>query len=240
MIVVGLTGGIGSGKSTVARLLAGHGAAVIDADQVARDLQQPGSPMVGAMVAEFGSSIVDAAGVLDRGAVAKLVFGDSDQARANLAKLNAVTHPAIHAEIVARLDQLASTDSIVVLDHPLLVAKRSSDDGRTDETRTGLEGGSSPAKRDGSPANPSAGTRLRDRVDVLVVVDVPVEVQVQRLVARGLDVDDAKRRIASQSTRDERLAVADFVVDNAGDQAALAVQVDGLWNELQHLDFVER
>src|SRR5690606_31883119 len=99
MIVVGLTGGIGSGKSTVAELLAEHGAIVVDADAVARELQSAGSPLVAAMAARFGDHIVGADGSLDRAAVAALVFGDSDEAKANLADLNKITHPAIQAEV---------------------------------------------------------------------------------------------------------------------------------------------
>ena len=121
MLVVGLTGGIGSGKSTVAELLAEKGAVIVDADAVTRELQQPGTPVFEAMVERFGSGIVGADGSLDRAAVADIVFNDAEA----LADLNAIVHPAVGAEIARRLQARAPTDEVVVLDVPLLVeAKR--------------------------------------------------------------------------------------------------------------------
>lgn len=117
MLVVGLTGGIGSGKSTVAELLAEKGAVVVDADAVTRDLQQPGTPVFEAMVDRFGPGVVEGDGTLDRAAVAEIVFNDP----AALADLNAIVHPAVGAEIARRLEALAATDEVVVLDVPLLV-----------------------------------------------------------------------------------------------------------------------
>lgn len=117
MLVIGLTGGIGSGKSTVSALLAEKGAVVVDADAIVRELQQPGTPVFAAMVDRFGEGIVAADGSLDRAAVADLVFDDP----AALADLNAIVHPAVGAEIAARMAALAETDEVVVLDVPLLV-----------------------------------------------------------------------------------------------------------------------
>jgi len=117
MLVVGLTGGIGSGKSTVSTLLAARGAVVVDADGITRELQQPGKPVFDAMVERFGPGIVAPDGSLDRPAVADIVFGDADL----LADLSAIVHPAVGAEIAQRLAALAPTDAIVVLDVPLLV-----------------------------------------------------------------------------------------------------------------------
>lgn len=116
MVVVGLTGGIGSGKSTVAALLAERGAVVVDADAITRELQAPGTPVFQAMVDRFGPGIV-ADGQLDRGAVADIVFSDPQA----LADLNAIVHPAVGAEIVRRMEALAGTDELVVLDVPLMV-----------------------------------------------------------------------------------------------------------------------
>jgi dephospho-CoA kinase len=120
MLVVGLTGGIGSGKSTVSTLLAARGAAVVDADGITRELQQPGKPVFDAMVERFGPGIVAPDGSLDRPAVADLVFGDPDA----LADLNAIVHPAVGAEIAQRMATLAPTGAIVVLDVPLLVESK--------------------------------------------------------------------------------------------------------------------
>jgi dephospho-CoA kinase len=117
VLVVGLTGGIGSGKSTVSALLAAKGAVVVDADAIVREVQQPGRPVFDAIVERFGSEVVAADGSLDRAAVADRVFGDD----AALADLNAIVHPAVGAEIVRRMAELEPTDEVVVLDVPLLV-----------------------------------------------------------------------------------------------------------------------
>jgi dephospho-CoA kinase len=115
LLLVGLTGGIGAGKSTVAELLAARGAVIIDADQVARAVVEPGQPALKKLVERFGESILDPDGRLERGALAKLVFGD-DEARRDL---EAITHPAINDEFSRRVVE-APTDAIVVLDVPLL------------------------------------------------------------------------------------------------------------------------
>ncbi|MBN2623280.1 MAG: dephospho-CoA kinase [Acidimicrobiales bacterium] len=120
MLVIGLTGGIGSGKSTVSALLAAKGAVVVDADAIVRDVQQPGTPVFDAMVERFGPGIVAGDGALDRAAVAEVVFNDAQA----LADLNAIVHPAVGAEIVRRMEQLADTDEVVVLDVPLLVESK--------------------------------------------------------------------------------------------------------------------
>lgn len=117
MLSLGLTGGIGSGKSTVSAILEEFGASVVDADRIVRELQEPGAPVFDAMVEEFGPGIVAADGSLDRQAVADLVFGDDDA----LARLNAIVHPAVGAAIAERLAALADTDDVVILDIPLLV-----------------------------------------------------------------------------------------------------------------------
>ncbi|HEX9994713.1 MAG TPA: dephospho-CoA kinase [Acidimicrobiales bacterium] len=117
MVVIGLTGGIGSGKSTVSAMLAERGAVVVDADAIVRDLQRPGTPVFRAMVERFGPGIVAPDGTLDRAAVAAIAFADP----AALADLNAIVHPAVGEEIARRLAEEAPTDHVVVLDVPLLV-----------------------------------------------------------------------------------------------------------------------
>ena len=123
MLLIGLTGGIGSGKSTVSAAFAERGAVVIDADAIVHELQAPGQPVLAAMVERFGPDIVDEDGALRRQAVADIVFNDP----AALADLGMIVHPAVHAEIEARLAAEADTDHVVILDVPLLVESGRSD-----------------------------------------------------------------------------------------------------------------
>jgi dephospho-CoA kinase len=196
VILVGLTGGIGSGKSTVSEMLAARGAVIIDADAIVREIQEPGSPVVDQLVEAFGSSVVDANGALDRQAMADIVFTDPEA----LKKLNAIVHPAVGAEMNRRVIAQRETHNVVVLDIPLL----------TENPREGLQG--------------------------RIVVDVPEELQIARLVAfRGFSEDDARARMGRQATREERLSKADFVVDNSGSREDLEVQVDAVWAWLTSL-----
>ena len=200
MLLVGMTGGIGAGKSTVSAMLADHGAVIVDADQIARDLQTPGSPVLGRMADRFGARVIRDDGSLDRAAVAGIVFGESDEAKQALADLNGIVHPAMHDEIRRQISEHENTDHVVVLDFPLL------------------------------------GENPRDDIAATIVIDVPVDVAVERLVEhRGMDEVDARRRIASQISRDERLAQATFVVDNSGDLDQLRAEVDELWAALVEL-----
>ena len=193
MLLVGLTGGIGSGKSTVSSMLVDRGAVLIDADAIVREQQAPGGEAFVAIVERFGPGVLAADGTLDRAALAALVFGDAEA----LADLNKITHPLVGREMATRMAAQAATDNIVVLDIPLL------------------------AERGGKGAYPVA---------VVLVVDCPVDVAVSRLVAfRGFSEDDARARVAAQITREERLAIADRVIDNAGDIGALTAQVDDVW-----------
>src|SRR5215210_8018049 len=114
---------MGAGKSTVSALLAGHGAVVIDADAITRELQQPGTPVFAAIVERFGPEIVAEDGTLDRQALADIVFPDADQLKA----LNEIVHPAVGAELMERLRAEAETDHVVILDVPLLVESGRSD-----------------------------------------------------------------------------------------------------------------
>jgi len=196
VILVGLTGGIGSGKSTVSALLAERGAVILDADAVARELQRAGQPVLAAMIERFGDEMLTEDGELDRPRLAALVFADP----AALADLNALVHPAVGVELVRRIEAARGTDAVVVLDSPLLAE------------------------------------HPRDGMAATIVVDVPIETAVERLVhQRGMTEADARARIARQISRDERLATADRVIDNSGDRAALEAQVDDLWAWLHTL-----
>ena len=117
MLEIGLTGGIGSGKSTVAAMLVDRGASLLDADAIVRDLQAPGTPVFTAMIERWGNRILDDDGGLDRQAVADIVFADADE----LAALNGIVHPAVGDEMTRRREALADTDATVILDIPLLV-----------------------------------------------------------------------------------------------------------------------
>jgi dephospho-CoA kinase len=196
VLTVGLTGGIGSGKSAVADLLVARGAVLIDADQIARDVVVPGGAAHDPLVARFGPGILAPDGTVDRPALAALVFPDP----AALADLNAITHPAIGAAMGALRAAQAGTDRIVVQAIPLL-----------------------------KPAH-----RVSAGLDVVVVVDCPVEVAVARLVGqRGMDEQDARARIAAQITREERVVLADYVLDNGSTLEHLAREVERLWAWLE-------
>ena len=200
MLLVGLTGGIGAGKSTVSALLAGLGAEIIDADAIVRELRESGSPVLAQMAARFGAHVILDDGSLDRAAVAAVVFGESEEARAARADLNGIVHPALQREIRSRIEALSDTDRIVILDFPLLAE------------------------------NP------RDDLDATIVVDVDPDIAVERLVAfRGMDADDAQRRIASQIDRAARRAIATHVIDNSADEAELDRRVGEVWDDLLRL-----
>lgn len=197
MLVVGLTGGIGSGKSEVARRLADLGAVVVDADAIAREVVEPGTPGLAQVVAEFGAEVLDPDGRLDRDRMAAIAFADD----VNRQRLNAIVHPLIAAAMIERTAAAGERDphAVVVNDVPLLV-----------------EGG------------------LTDRYDLVVVVDVDESTQLRRLVQqRGMSEADARARMAVQATREQRLAVADIVIDNSGDLADLDRRVGEAWADLR-------
>jgi dephospho-CoA kinase len=198
MLRVGLTGGIGSGKSTVSARLASLGAVILDADQAARAVVEPGAPGLAAIVSSFGPGVLSPDGSLDRAALASIVFADE----AALAKLNAITHPLIHAFIgAAESAAIAAGDPSVVLVHDVALL---AEWGRAAE------------------------------FDVVVVVDVPVAMQFARLTGpRGMTSDQARARMAAQASREQRLAVADIVIDNSGTRADLDRRVDEVWAQLR-------
>ena len=190
MKLIGLGGGIGAGKSTVSQALAERGAVIVDADLIARQVVEPGTPTLAALVARFGPSVLRVDGSLDRAALAAAAFAEPE----SLAALNAITHPAIGAEINRQIEAEAETDRVVILDAALLF----------DRVRPGLVGS--------------------------IVVDVDPEVAIARLVQfRGFDEGDARRRVQAQMRREDRVALADQVLDNSGDRDALTPQLDRIW-----------
>ncbi|MDQ0796960.1 dephospho-CoA kinase [Streptomyces sp. B1I3] len=193
MLKVGLTGGIGAGKSEVSRLLASYGAVLIDADRIAREVVEPGTPGLASVVETFGPGVLTPDGTLDRPALGAIVFADPGR----LAALNAIVHPLVGARSAER-ERAAGPDAVVVHDVPLL-------------TENGL-----------APL-----------YDLVVVVDAAPGTQLDRLVRlRGMTDADARARMAAQATREERLAVADLVVDNDGPLEDLEPQVRRVWSEL--------
>jgi len=199
LLRVGLTGGIGSGKSEVARRLAEHGAVLIDADVAARKVVEPGSPGLAQVAEAFGDEVLRPDGSLNRERLGEIVFGDPGLR----AKLNAIVHPLVRAwmQEAERAAVRANGDAVVVHDVPLLAESRG-----------------------------TAG------FDAVIVVDVPPDLQIERLVSqRGMPEEQARARMAAQAGREQRLAVADIVVDNSGSLDDLDHRVAEVWAGLERL-----
>jgi dephospho-CoA kinase len=189
-VQIGLTGGIGSGKSTAARRFAELGALVIDADAIAREVVEPGTEGLAAVVAEFGEQVLDGDGRLDRAALARVVFADG----ATRERLNAILHPRIRARVAERI-AAAAPGTVVVQDVPLL-----------------------------------AETNQAGAYDLVVVVEAPEELRVQRLARdRGMPAEQSRARMATQASDEQRRAIADVVLVNDGSPDDLRARVDALW-----------
>jgi len=197
--IFGLTGGIASGKSTVARLLREHGAPIVDADALAREVVEAGSPGLAALVESFGPSILLPDGSLDRGALGAIAFASPEDRK----KLEAITHPRIAAAGQEAMAALAEAGETLAFYEAALLVENN----------------------------------LQDALNGLIVVSVPVEIQIERLQARDtLNRDDALARLQAQLPLADKLAVADYVIDNSGSQAETAAQVAALWRSLQGVD----
>jgi len=200
--IVGLSGGIGSGKSTVSRQLAALGATLIDADAIVHELQAPGSPMLAEIAAAFGPGVIDAKGGLDRAALGAIVFRDA----AARARLGAIVHPPVAAEIARRVARARSQGAaVVVLDIPLLFEGRKA----------------------------GTGSAAALQFDATIVVWAPEPAQVERQIARdGCSREEALRRIRAQLPLHEKKALADHVIDNSGTPEETERQVRALWEVL--------
>lgn len=197
VILVALTGGIGSGKSSVGAELAARGAIIVDSDETVKRLQAPGGSVLAAMVDRWGDKILNEDGTLRRQAVADIVFNDADELKA----LNKMVHPAVNADMARAIVEAAPQGRIVVNDIPLLAEGKNV---------------------------------KRPTWSGVIVVDLPPEVAVERLVRhRGFSEVDAWNRINAQATREERLAMATYVVDNSGTPEQLDAEIDKLWAWLQ-------
>jgi dephospho-CoA kinase len=194
VLLVGLTGGIGAGKSTVARLLERRGAVVIDADHLARDAIAKGTPGFDDVVHAFGAEIVGPDGDLDRAALAARIFADPAQK----ATLEGIVHPEVARRFGDAVEEYRGTDRVVLYVSPLLV-----------------ELGLAPA------------------FDVVVVVTASPHLRISRVASdRGLSPDEVRSRMAAQATDEQRMEVADVLIDNDGSLAELEPQIERLWADL--------
>lgn len=200
MYLIGLTGGIASGKSVVALQLADLGAVVVDADVLAREVVEPGTSGLASIVAEFGPSVLTANGALDRAALGAIVFSDPSKREI----LNGITHPAIWARARELFDAAVAKDpdAIIVYDVPLL--------------------------------SEAAADRPM-RFDLIVVVQASVETRIERMVSgRAMSRAEAESRLRAQATDEDRLKIADVVIDSDGSIEHTIEQVDALWISLPY------
>lgn len=202
MLIVGLTGGIGAGKSTVARLLASHGAAIVDVDALGREIIAPAGMAVEPVLERFGDHLRGPDGGVDRPALAAIVFNDPDE----LAALNEISHPAINELLDERIEELGTAEGadVVVLDMAVL----------TEST---------------------LGRDTRYPYEVVVTVEAPPDIRMERLVERGMSADDAKSRLASQATDEQRREASNFVIHNGGGTDDLTEATAKLWDALRRL-----
>ena len=191
---IGLTGGIGSGKSAVARRFVELGAVVVDADALAREVVEPGTAGLASVIAEFGAAVVSPNGALDRAALAAIVFNDAERRVA----LEAIIHPLVRQRSQALIDE-AANDAVVVYDVPLLAEQV------------------------------DTATDRRVEFDLILVVEAPEGLRLDRLEARGVSREDAECRMANQATDAQRRDIADVVIVNDDSIDVLNATVDDLW-----------
>ena len=200
--LVGLSGGIGSGKSTVARMLAARGATVIDADEIVHELQAAGAPMLDEIAEAFGAGVIDADGALDRAALGDIVFRDETARK----RLNDIVHPKVGIEFARRVRQAQAEEvPLLVLDIPLLF------EGRRAGTGT------------------SAAMKFDATVLVYASEETQVARQIER---DGCTREEALRRIRAQMPLAEKRELADHVIENEGDRSETERQVGELFEQL--------
>ena len=204
-LIIGLTGGIACGKSTVTQLLQRKGADIIDLDQIGHELLKANSPVMKQLLKTFGPEVLDLSGDVNRTKLGKIVFADPLARQ----QLNDIVHPEIHriSRQLAQSKVKNQADSIVVIESPLLIE--------------------------------SGGYRS---VDYVVMVSATPDQQIVRLMKRSLEQNktmtqlDAEKRLAAQMSLKEKMAYADYIVDNQGDLTELGKQVDQLWLILTNLN----
>jgi len=214
MLRVGLTGGLGSGKSTAARLFAAHGAHVLQSDAIGRELMQPGQAVYAAIVNHFGKAVVLADRRLDRAALAKISFVDG-----RVEELNAIVHPAVIARQAELSEAIFERDpEAIVMVESALIFETKHGGGQTGE-----------------------GARWNSRFDRIILVTAPEEVKIARFVARSAISEtmteerraeletEARRRLAQQIPDEQKSALCDYVLTNGGALTELEWQVDQLW-----------
>ena len=217
MLRVGLTGGLGSGKSTAARMFAAKGAYVFYADEIGREMMQPGQAVYAEIVARFGPGVVRTDGALNRAELGRMAFGTSGNA-GRIEELNAIVHPAVIARQAELIEEVAArdADAVAMVESALIF-----------ETKYGGVGG------------------WQRRFDKIIFVRASPELKIARFVARargeetlseaaraGLEAE-ARRRLANQVETERNAARCDYVLTNDGSVEALQAQVDGLWPVLQ-------
>ena len=231
MLRVGLTGGLGSGKSTVAKIFAVLGAHVLQSDAIGRELMEPGHAVYKDIVAHFGEAVVLPDGKLDRGALARIAFADG-----RVEELNAIVHPAVIARQAVLIAEIAARDvhAVVIVESALIFETNyaQTNDAQTNDAQT-------------SDDASAAGSRWQSRFDRIILVTAPEELKIARFVARCaagevLNAErqtelesEARRRLAQQLSDERKSAMCDYVLTNGGSLQELEWQVDQLWPILQ-------
>jgi len=237
MLRVGLTGGLGSGKSTAARLFAALGAHVLQSDAIGRELMEPGQSVYAAIVDHFGKEVVLPGGNLDRAALAKIAFADG-----RVEELNAIVHPAVIARQAALCEAVAAHEPhAVVIVESALIFETKYRETKYRETKYGETKCGETKYRETKPGEDEAGSPWHSRFDKLILVTAPEEVKIARFVARSAATGDltperradleaeARRRLEQQISDDQKSALCDYVLTNGGSLRELEWQIDQLW-----------